>query len=203
MCFQKQTAGISQRWWEERGMGGGDLWWRKQEDEGGTLSHFPLSHLSKRRGGSVCIINQWAKTVRERRETMRLDHQIFNDTDKHTLLQGVKEQCENFSQEWASWRYHHTSSEALVQELHFPLRLRRTRLVIALWLALTSSHGLLGVGLYHWLLHLRDHQVCGGEKLVCGHHQPGRAAAHHHILCWVSDLCLTFIFACFVGDCGF
>lgn len=55
----------------------------------------------------------------------------------------------------------------------------------SLWLALTSSHELLCVGLRHWLLHLRDHQVCGGEELVCGHHQPDCTATHHRIFCRV------------------
>ena len=76
---------------------------------------------------------------------------------------------------------HHSSTEAPVgarEELPFSPRLRRS----------TSSHVLHGVGLGHWLLHLRDHQVCGGEELVCGDHQPGRAAAHHHVFCRVNDL---------------
>ena len=59
---------------------------------------------------------------------------------------------------------------------------------------LTASDGLVALGLPDRLLHLRDHQVGGGEELVCGHHQPGGAAAHHHLLCWVSPFWVCMVF---------
>lgn len=132
---------------------------------------------------------------------LMFSHQILNDT--------VKRQCENLSpppgsKEWASEHYRCTSSRTLVetgQEFHFPLRLRGAWPVINIWFALTCSHVLLGLGLRHRLLHLRDHQVCGGEELVGGYHQPDCTAAHHRILCGVSCLCLTSVSAFFVGSC--
>lgn len=42
------------------------------------------------------------------------------------------------------------------------------------------------VVLYHRLLHLWDHQVCGGEELDHWHHQSCRPTPHHHLLHWVS-----------------
>lgn len=61
-----------------------------------------------------------------------------------------------------------------------------------------GSDGLVALQLRSRLLHLRDHQVGGGEELVCGHHQPGRAAAHHHLLSWVSRFSVCMIWGGYV-----
>ena len=107
--------------------------------------------------------------------------------------------------QWSSWVHHvgegeeksclHTSEKAPVEirkEFHFSLRLRKTWSITP-QLSLTGSYG---VGLRHWLLHLWDHQVCGGQELVCGHRQPDRAAVHHHIFCRVSVCVHIFLNNC-------
>lgn len=132
--------------------------------------------------------------MRERRET----NQICSEADEHITEWEAGVKIKTFLSLESGVSFftfkqfsHHASLRAPVgQELHFSLRFRRTRPVVAPCLALTSSHGLLGVGLHHRLLHLRDHQIRGGQELVCGHHQPDRTAAHHYVLCWVSDVCL-------------
>lgn len=144
------------------------------EKKGGTF-------LKKR--GEVCLVNlsQWAQAGRQRSQAIRPDHQIFNDTDQQSPQRGVKV---DFSR----------PSPQTEPELDLPL----TLIIFALWRTLTGSDGLVALGLRYWLLHVRDHQVGGGEELVCGHHQPDRAAAHHHVLCWVSRVCvcmfLGFVF---------
>lgn len=92
--------------------------------------------------------------------------------------------CHREERKWA-FQGHPLQSEP---EPDFPLILK----ILALWCTLTGSDGLVPPGLPHGLLHLRDHQVGGGEELVRGHHQPDRTAAHHHVLCWVS-LCVCMI----------
>lgn len=118
----------------------------------------------------VCLLalNQWAWVGGQRSQKIRPDHQIFNDTDHQLPQRGAKV---------GFWR-----APPAERSGAGPLRLK----ILALWCTLTGSDGLLPMGLPHWLLHLRDHQVGGGEELVCGHHQPDRTAAHHHVLRWVS-----------------
>lgn len=108
--------------------------------------------------------------------TIRPDHQIFNDTDQQSPQRGVEV---DFSRP--------------PQQTELVLDSPLTLIVFAPWHTLTASDGLVPLGLHDWLLHVWDHQVSGGEELVCGHHQPDRAAAHHHLLCWVSRFCVCMV----------
>lgn len=116
--------------------------------------------------------------------TIRPDHQIFNDTDQQSPQRGVEV---DFSRP--------------PQQTELVLDSPLTLVVFAPWHTLTASDGLVPLGLRDWLLHVWDHQVGGGEELVCGHHQPDRAAAHHHLLCWVSRFCICMVLGFFL--CGF
>lgn len=135
-----------------------------------------------------------------RRETVRFHHQTSDEAGGRSPLRGtrtsVKIETTFLSSESGvsqvylpTWRRH-----LLRLDRSFSFRSRRTP--IALRLALTSSHGLLGVGLHHRLLHLRDDKVCGGQELVSGHHQPDRTAAHHRVFCRVSGSCLNVCMSC-------
>lgn len=138
------------------------------------------------------------------RQTARFNHEMYNVVHEHRPHQGVTDRLSVKTD--TTFLSLALVSSVTLKQVHTTLLRRHQRRLdrrctllsdagrpkrpSILWIALTSNHGRPGVRLRHQLLHLRDHQVCGGQELVRGHHQQDRTAAHHCIFCWVSTVCV-------------